>query len=166
MNPDTQPVPSTLIISVYKDTENLACILDALSMQTVPPSEIIVSEDGQDPVMKNFVDNAKQNWPSLIHLTQEDNGFRKNRALNRAITQSKNDLLIFIDGDCVPHREFIRAHTEYCRPGKIATGRRAEIGPVFSSLIKKSPLFRRLINSKWFYIPLILLMSLDKGKNV
>lgn len=166
INTHSQPAAATLIISVYKDTENLACILDALSMQSVKPAEIIVSEDGEDETMKALVNSCKQTWSNIIHLTQEDQGFRKNRALNRAIQQASNDILIFIDGDCMPHREFIKSHVEYCQPGHVAIGRRAEIGPVFSYLVKQSPLFRRLIQYNWFYIPLILAMSIDKGKNI
>lgn len=158
--------PATIIISVYKDTRNLECILDALSIQTVKPAEIIISEDGDSPQMNKFVSAIKEQWPQLVHLTQEDKGFRKNRALNRAINQAQNDLLIFIDGDCMPHKEFIRAHTDNCQPGSVAIGRRAEIGPIFSSICKNSHFFRRLIQYKLFYIPMILPLSLDKGKNI
>lgn len=159
--------PVTLIISVYKDIENLACILEAIALQTHPVDEIIVSEDGQDPGMNDFVSQAKERWPNIVHLTQQDDGFRKNRALNRAISASTNDVLIFIDGDCVPHKAFVSEHLAHCKPGKVTIGRRAEPGPFFSSLIKKYRWFLRAIQNKWFYLLLLIPMSLDKGsKNI
>lgn len=165
-NPTTlKSIPVTLIISVYKDTENLSCILYALSLQTHSIDEIIVSEDGQDLAMSEFIRQKQTTWPNIIHLHQKDNGFRKNRALNRAISNAKNELLIFIDGDCVPHSQFISSHVENCKPGLIAVGRRAEPGPFFSTLIKKNKWFLRAIQNKWFYLSLILVMALDKGKN-
>ena len=159
-------IPVTLIISVYKDTENLSCILEALSLQTHTADEIIVSEDGQDPNMSAFISQKKSAWPEIVHLSQEDNGFRKNCALNKAISTSKNELLIFIDGDCVPHKEFISAHARNCQPGLVSVGRRAEPGPFFSALIKKNKWFLRAIQNKWFYLSLLIPMTLDKGKNI
>lgn len=159
-------IPVTLIISVYKDTENLSCILEALSLQTHTVDEIIVSEDGQDPNMSEFISQKKSVWPEIVHLSQEDNGFRKNCALNKAISTSKNELLIFIDGDCVPHKEFISAHAKNCQPGLVSVGRRAEPGPFFSALIKKNKWFLRAIQNKWFYLSLLIPMTLDKGKNI
>jgi len=159
-------IPVTLIISVYKDTENLSCILEALSLQTHTADEIIISEDGQDANMSAFVSRAKSSWPEIVHLSQEDNCFRKNIALNKAVSISKNELLIFIDGDCVPHKEFISAHTRNCQPGLISVGRRAEPGPFFSALIKKNKWFLRAIQNKWFYLILLTPMTIDKGKNI
>ena len=158
--------PVTLIISVYKDTENLSCILNALSFQTHCVDEIIVSEDGNDSRMSEFISQVKPFWPNIIHLSQKDNGFRKNQALNKAISISKNELLIFIDGDCVPHKEFISAHVKNCKPGVASVGRRAEPGPIFSSLIKKYKWFLRVIQNKWIYLSLLIPMTLDKGKNI
>ena len=48
----------------------------------------------------------------IIHLTQEDKGFRKNKILNEAIRTDKTGYMIFIDGDCIPHPDFIKEHIE------------------------------------------------------
>ena len=40
---------ATLIISVYKNLDNLRCILESLKYQSRNDFEVIVSEDGQDP---------------------------------------------------------------------------------------------------------------------
>jgi glycosyltransferase involved in cell wall biosynthesis len=46
------PYPkTTLIISVYKDTEALGFILESFKNQTLPLDEIIISEDGNSSEM-------------------------------------------------------------------------------------------------------------------
>lgn len=100
---------TSVIISVYKNVEALQTVLRSLEHQTVQSFEVIISEDGQCAEMADFVRSHKWAWPHQ-HLTQEDLGWRKNRALNRAVLAAKHDWLIFIDGDCVLHPRFIEWH--------------------------------------------------------
>ncbi|HEY0634939.1 MAG TPA: glycosyltransferase [Gammaproteobacteria bacterium] len=129
---------ATIIISIYKDVEALDLILHALSLQTCRDFEILVSEDGEDPSVAAYM--AGHISSSVQHLTQPDIGFRKNRALNRAILAARSDNLIFIDGDCVPHPAFIESHLKVVKPGVTATGRRVELGPDFSTRLRKHQL--------------------------
>ena len=101
---------STVIISVYKDSVALALIINSLSKQTVHNFEIIVSEDGEsDAIYKTISDLVEFPLP-IQHLTQTDSSFRKNIALNRDIHASNTEHIIFIDGDCVVHPNFMEAH--------------------------------------------------------
>jgi hypothetical protein len=52
---------------------------------------------------------------SLSHVWQPDDGFRKARALNRAVVRSSCAHLIFSDGDCIPSRTFVQEHREASR---------------------------------------------------
>ncbi|MDD5211696.1 MAG: glycosyltransferase [Sulfuricurvum sp.] len=127
---------STIIISVYKDTEALEFILDSLEHQILLPDEIIVSEDGDSEEMAIFMAAKKNRFPNLIHLTQTDDGWRKNIAMNNAIKSSSNEYLIFIDGDCVPYRTFIQSHIENAQKGIVLCGKRFELGPQFTKKVK------------------------------
>lgn len=127
---------SAVIISVYKDVEALSLILDSLANQTVAPDEIIVSEDGDSAEMAAFVLSQIKRFPNLIHLTQPDTGWHKNRALNRAIAASRADYLIFIDGDCVPYPQFVEEHLKLREPNHVLCGRRSEPGNYFSTLLR------------------------------
>jgi len=129
---------ATIIISIYKDVEALDLILHALSLQTCRDFEIIVSEDGEAPEVAAYM--ASHLSASVQHLTQPDIGFRKNRALNRAILASRSDRLVFIDGDCVPHPAFIESHLKVVAPGVTTTGRRVELGPDFSARLRSRQL--------------------------
>ncbi len=129
---------SSIIISVYRDTEALSLILAALQRQSLQNFEIIISEDGNDKSMANFIENVQSKLP-LLHLTQPDEGFRKNRALNRAIAAANSDWLIFLDGDCIPHDNFVAAHTAYAGQGIVTAGRRVELGPEWSTWLRQNP---------------------------
>ena len=109
---------ATLIISVYKHVEFLNAILKSLEQQTEQDIEVIISEDGEDAEMKEFIDSYPRYWP-ILHLTQPDNGWNKEKALNRAVLAAQTDWLIFIDGDCVLHPRFIEMHIKYQQRGAI-----------------------------------------------
>ncbi|MCA5006516.1 glycosyltransferase [Sphingobacterium bovistauri] len=130
-------VKTSLIISVYKNTEFLNAVLDSLNHQTIMPNEIIISEDGNDENMYNFINN----YPFLaphVHLTQDDIGWRKNQALNNAIRSSKYEYLIFIDGDCVLHPKFIENHIKMASPKDILAGKRVKLGVQYSDILINS----------------------------
>lgn len=116
---------------MYKNTAFLKAVLDSISYQTIKPDEIIISEDGNDSGMRDFVNS----YPFTInyqHLTQEDLGWQKNKALNNAIKSAKNDYLIFIDGDCVLHPKFIENHLKLAEPQLIQAGKRVKLGVMYS----------------------------------
>lgn len=125
----------SLIISVYKDVENLKLVLDSLKFQTHKDFEVVVSEDGEFDGMKQFL--AKYESPNkIMHLTQLDEGWRKNKALNNAIRKSNGDYLIFIDGDCILHHRFIENHIRRSGSKNIVAGKRIKLGPQYSKFLK------------------------------
>ena len=125
---------ATIIISVYKNVRALQLILESLRVQTCKDFDIIISEDGEDASMRQFVE--QYDWfCEYQHLTQPDVGWRKNRALNRAILAAKNEWLIFIDGDCLVHSRFVEMHLRYAAPNRILLGRRVKLLKVMSDKI-------------------------------
>lgn len=148
---------TTIIISVYKDTEALGFILESLSNQTLPADEIIVSEDGDSSEMREFIASQKDRFSNLVHLTQPDDGWWKNRAMNNAIQAASNEYLIFIDGDCVPYSTFIQAHAENAQRGIVLCGKRFELGPTFTERVKRHELTARDIEKKFlWYLPAMI----------
>ena len=122
---------ASLIISVYKNTAALDAVLHSLEQQTEQDFEVIISEDGEDAGMAAFVASYAWRWP-MQHLTQTDEGWRKERALNRAVAAAKNDWLIFIDGDCVLHPRIIEWHVRYQQRGVLLAGKRVKLNPELS----------------------------------
>lgn len=138
MNTTASPRRATIIISIYRDIEALEVILHALEQQSENDFSVIVSEDGMAPEVSAYLSQRNSSL-QIRHLHQQDLGFRKNRALNRAILAADSEILIFIDGDCVPHPEFIRGHLKYAKRGLVNCGRRVNLGPKFSTALRAQP---------------------------
>ncbi|MBA3026787.1 MAG: glycosyltransferase [Sulfurimonas sp.] len=128
----------TIIISVYKDVPALDLIIHSLLNQTHEVDEIIISEDGNSQEMSEYSASLKN--AKIKHLSQEDKGWQKNRALNRAIAASTGDYLIFIDGDCIPYPTFIESHKLLAQKNAVLCGRRSEPGEKFSHLLRTKEL--------------------------
>ena len=122
---------ASLIISIYTNTVALKAVLDSLKNQTFRDFEIVLSEDGESSAMKSFIDSYPFENP-WQHLTQEDLGWRKNRALNRAILAAQSNQLVFIDGDCVLHPRFMEMHHRYAADNRILAGKRIKLNDALS----------------------------------
>ncbi|PRM97530.1 glycosyltransferase [Aliarcobacter cryaerophilus] len=124
----------SVIIAVYKDVEALELIIESLKNQTYKNFEVIIAEDGQDEKMKHFVNSIQ--GLDIKHTTQEDIGIRKTRSLNNGILASDGELLIFIDGDCIPYSTFIESYVKLSQDGFIISGRRVNLGPKYSQKLR------------------------------
>ena len=128
---------ASVIVSVYDNTKFLKLVLDSLKIQSEKNFEIIISEDGQSEEMKTFV----ADYPfvnDFQHLTQKDNGWQKNKALNNAIRHAKSDWLIFIDGDCVMHPRFVEMHLRFAGEKVILAGKRVKLDPETSGFLQNN----------------------------
>lgn len=118
----------TLIIPFYNGLDWLEMIFVALGKQTFKDFEVIVADDGsREEVVRRLKElMAVQPFP-VIHLWQEDEGFRKNLMLNKCVVRSQADYLVFLDGDCIPHRKFVEEHYRMRREGYALAGRRVDL---------------------------------------
>ncbi|MBF0218646.1 MAG: glycosyltransferase [Gammaproteobacteria bacterium] len=146
---------ATVIISVYRDAGALSLILQALTLQSTRTFEVIVSQDGDDPTIAALLHSQPPPFPWRL-FTQEDNGFRKNRALNRAVASAAHHWIIFIDGDCIPHRHFVAAHLHHAAIGRVSAGRRIELGEKWSQRLRHNPKTLAQLNQPWRYLPSML----------
>lgn len=144
----------TLIISVYKNTADLEVVLRSVEQQSIKDFEVIISEDGNSSEMSEFVKSYSGNL-KLLHLYQEDSGWQKNKALNKAIKLADADYLIFIDGDCVLHNKFIENHIYFSKENRILAGKRIKLGPEYSNRLRKLSKisdFSKLVLPEYFSI--------------
>lgn len=126
----------SLVISVYGKIHELELILTALGHQSFRDFEVIIADDGSGNEMKNFIEAEKKKSKLKInHIWQEDKGFRKNRILNKAVTAAKAPQLVFIDGDCLPHSDFIMQHYKNYTSGYVLCGSRVNMSKRLSKMI-------------------------------
>lgn len=119
---------ATLIISFYNKIDYLKLVLAGMERQSSNEFEIIIADDGsREEVVRELKEIMDRSSLAIKHVWQEDKGFRKCRILNKSICEAKTDYLIFIDGDCVPHKEFVREHIENRSKGVCLAGRRVNL---------------------------------------
>lgn len=159
-------VMSTIIVSVYNDTIALELIMDSLLKQTSQTFDVIVSQDGDDRCISDCLKNIETSELNITHLTQQDIGFRKNIALNRAIGVAETDHLVFIDGDCILHPGFMRAHQCHAGEGIACTGRRLELGEKFSQGLREHRRSTHTLTNRFTYILNSIALSSDGAKNL
>ena len=68
---------TTLLISTYNRPDALRLCLLSAFRQTLLPDEILVGDDGSTEETAHLIEEMKQRSPvPLIHVWQEDKGFR------------------------------------------------------------------------------------------
>jgi cellulose synthase/poly-beta-1,6-N-acetylglucosamine synthase-like glycosyltransferase len=137
---------ASLIIPYYKDIVALELILTALNKQSAKGDfEVIIAEDDNASETKNFLAKSIPllNYP-LQHVTQEDKGYRRSKALNNGIKVAKANFIIFIDGDCIPHKHFIKEYIKEKEEKKVLYGRRVNLSEKFSNELRKTKSLKKL----------------------
>lgn len=132
MSPATAPAV-TVVVSVYRRADFLVPLLDALAVQTDPDFEVVVAEDNQGEEIAAVVARFRAVLGDrLLHVTQPHHGFGKTRILNAALRASRAPFVVFLDGDCIPHRQLVETYRQAARPGRALFGRRVMLGPGFT----------------------------------
>ena len=104
---------ASVIFTTYNHPKWLEKTLWGFSTQSFRDFEIIVADDGSGQETRDVIESLKPQIDIPIqHIWQEDDGFQKCRILNKAIVASQGEYLIFTDGDCIPHPDFVRNHSQ------------------------------------------------------
>src|SRR5665647_2991739 len=115
---------ASIIIACYNQFDYLEKVLYSLLNQTFTDFEIIIAEDGSsEEIQKLVLDFSSKFKHPIQHARHEDNGFRKTIIVNQAVRISKSEYLIFIDGDCILHHQFISRHYKRRKTGTVLSGR-------------------------------------------
>ncbi|MFP4422371.1 MAG: glycosyltransferase family 2 protein [Desulfococcaceae bacterium] len=119
----------SVIVATYNRPDALRRVLEGLSAQRQPPSEVIVADDGSGPKTGAVISQASRNADFPVrHVWQADRGFRVARIRNRAVAAASGDYLVFLDGDCIPDGWFVFDHAALALPGTFFQGTRVLVG--------------------------------------
>ena len=114
---------ASVILSTYNHPAWLEKSLLSFAAQDCRDFEVVVADDGSGPETKACIDALRPRLPfPLGHVWQEDDGFRKCRALNLAVLASTSDYLVFSDGDCIARNDFLSVHLREREPGRFLSG--------------------------------------------
>lgn len=115
----------SVVITTYNRPDALEAVVDACFMQDDKNFEIIIADDGSTANTRETIDRLRARAPvPLKHVWQPDEGFRAAMARNRGTLAATGNYIIFLDGDCVPQRDFIARHRQLARPGFLVSGSR------------------------------------------
>lgn len=126
---------ASLLVSTYEMPRHLRLVCAGLERQSVESKdlEVFICDDGSGEETANIIKEFQTRAPfPVYHLWQENQGFRKCRILNRALKDSLGEVMVFLDGDTIPHRDYIRDHLEQQEKGYYLAGRRVMLGQKFS----------------------------------
>ena len=145
------PPKTSLIVSTYQGAASLAEILARIAKGSRLPDCIHVADDGSSSRTHSIIDERKKLISiHLHHHWHEDQGFRKAKILNRALSACQGDYVLFLDGDCLPHKHFVKDHLAIAEKGYFVQGRRCFVqeDQVVSLLEEKTSLLRLMLMGK------------------
>lgn len=134
---------ASVIMTTYNAPKHLALALASMQIQTTHDFELHIADDGSSAETSQLVEDFIDRAPfSVVYSWQADLGYRKTKILNEAIRKSRGDYLIFVDGDCIQHKDFVRNHLKYRQKNCYLAGRRVELGPSLSEWVTPEMVLR------------------------
>lgn len=121
-------IKATLILSTYNRPDALVLCLESIMHQSVLPGEVIIGDDGSTKDTRQIIEEYQKKFPiPLLHVWQEDKGFRLAKARNKCLAKAQYDYIIQIDGDLILHRHFVKDHLAFAQKGCYIKGGRVNI---------------------------------------
>jgi len=134
-------VEISLIIPFYKKIDFLKLIFKNIDRQSFKNFEVIIAEDDNSlETVELIKKQRKKSFYNIQHIFQNDNGFRKAKIMNNAILKANGSFITFVDGDCIPHKHFLKEYYKNKEFGYALFGRRVMISEKLSNILidKKS----------------------------
>jgi glycosyltransferase involved in cell wall biosynthesis len=115
----------SVIVTTYNRPDALTAVVEACFAQDDTNFEIIIADDGSTNNTRDCVTALQARAPvPLRHVWQPDDGFRAARVRNLGTLAATGDYIVFLDGDCIPARNFVSQHRKLARPGYLVSGSR------------------------------------------
>ena len=135
----------SLIISFYKRLDFLELIFQSLDKQSYKNFEVIVAEDNNDPQTIEFINKARIiKTYGIQHVSHEDIGFRKTRILNTAVKTARGEQIVFIDGDCILQKHFMKEYNKAITDIHFCYGRRVFCSKKHTDMLLKSDSIKKI----------------------
>lgn len=114
---------ASVIFTTYNHPKWLEKTLWGFSAQSYRDFEIVVADDGSSQETRDVIESLQAQIDIPIqHIWQADDGFQKCKILNKAILASRGEYLIFTDGDCIPHPDFVKNHVALSAENTLLSG--------------------------------------------
>lgn len=141
-----------IIVSTYNSPKSLELSIRSIAAQTLLPDSVCIADDGSGPKAVAAINTLIMQFPdlSIRHVWHEDTGFEKTRILNKTIATSNADYLIFIDGDCLMHPDFVARHVALAKPNRFLCGALIRLGERTSQSITGADInSAQIFSTRW-----------------
>lgn len=132
----------SFIVLTYNRSDALLAVLRSLAGQCDERHEVLIADDGSRP---EEVERMTRQFPDfscpVYHLWHPDTGFTAARCRNLAAARASGDYLVFLDGDCVPNRHFVRSHSRLAETGCFVNGSRVLLSEKLSRRVIQEQIF-------------------------
>lgn len=130
-----------IVVSTYVWPEALDAVLRGFADQSDRNFALVVADDGSGDATAAVVDHWRGAFGERIaHAWQPDKGFRLARVLNLGALAIDADYLVFMHGESIPRRHFIRAIRSCAAPGWFVAGRRVDLSAALTARVLESGL--------------------------
>lgn len=134
----------SVLVAVYNNVPVVRPVLYALAGQSFEDFEVVICDDGSGERTREELSDVCEllglRWQYAYHAAE---GFQKTVVLNKGLTCAQGEQVVFLDGDCVPHRDFVGNHCALLQPGSYLAGRRVMLGAQVSARLQKDPAYAR-----------------------
>ncbi len=118
----------SMIVSTYNRPAALDLCLQSIARQTILPDEVVIGDDGSTEETRKLIQSFQEKFPvPIIHVWQEDEGFRLAMCRNKSVAACSKDYIIEIDGDLILEKRFIEDHLRFARKGFFLKGGRVNL---------------------------------------
>lgn len=125
---------TSILVATYNWPDAFRLCLKSILSQRVLPDEIVIADDGSTAETSDVIRDITISSPvPVIHVWQEDDGFRLAQIRNKAIARCSGDYIIQIDGDLILHRDFVGDHIRFARRASFVSGSRVNLDQQLSS---------------------------------
>jgi glycosyltransferase involved in cell wall biosynthesis len=110
---------ASVVVPNYNSENVMADLLEALESQTFRDFELVIVDDGStDNCLKVIEDHKKSSGMKVTVLRQDHAGPAKAR--NLGVENAKSDIVVFVDSDCVPEKDWLSEMIKPFRDKEIA----------------------------------------------
>lgn len=124
----------SFIVLTYNRADALLAVLRALAPQCDAGHEVLIADDGSRPdqVAMLVAQCPAFNCP-VRHVWHPDTGFTAAQARNLGARYATGDYLVFLDGDCIPGKNFVAQHARLAEAGCFVNGSRVLLSEHFTA---------------------------------
>jgi GT2 family glycosyltransferase len=145
-----------VIMAAYNNVRDMRLVFEGYLRQTDSDFCLCVTDDGSGPEVKSLIETYRALGLNIRHLWQEDLGYRRALALNKAIASSTSDYIIMTDNDCIPAKYFIADYRQVLRSDTMFFGRRVDLYESASTLLRtQNACLEQLESPSWLLVQMV-----------